>query len=75
MPADEHALCGAPDPAGDGDVWCGTGRRISYVTLIHGFLNLSLLTMSATVVVNLLVAAQDKRGREERGDRIDRFCR
>lgn len=49
--------------------------RISYVTLIHGFLNLSFLTMCATVVVNLLVAALDQRGMGELGHRIDRLCR
>ncbi|MCI0603339.1 hypothetical protein L0156_10020 [bacterium] len=49
--------------------------RISYFTLIHGFLNLSFLTMCATVVINLVVGALDKRGNLERGDHIDRGCR
>ena len=49
--------------------------RISYVTLIHGFLNLSFLIMCATVVINLIVGAVDKRGKFELGDRIDRGCR
>ena len=49
--------------------------RISYVTLMHGFLNTSFLTMCATVVVNLVVAAHDRRGDHERGSRIDRRCR
>jgi hypothetical protein len=49
--------------------------RIAYFTLMHGFLNLSFLTMCATVVVNLVVSAEDKRGNHERGDRIDRSCR
>lgn len=49
--------------------------RISYVTLIHGFLSLSFLTMCATVVINLVVGALDKRGKVELGDRIDRRCR
>jgi hypothetical protein len=49
--------------------------RISYVTLMHGFLNLSFLTMCATVVINLIVGAMDKRGKFEIGDRIDRRCR
>jgi hypothetical protein len=49
--------------------------RISYFTLMHGFLNLSFLTMCATVVINLVVGALDKRGKFERGDRIDRRCR
>jgi hypothetical protein len=49
--------------------------HISYVTLIHGFLNLSFLTMCATVVINLVVGTLDRRGRSELGDRIDRRCR
>jgi hypothetical protein len=49
--------------------------RIAYFTLMHGFLNPSFLTMCATVVVNLVVGAQDKRGSYELGDRIDRRCR
>jgi Neurotransmitter-gated ion-channel ligand binding domain/Neurotransmitter-gated ion-channel transmembrane region len=49
--------------------------RISYVTLMHGFLNLSFLTMCATVVINLVVGALDQRGKFELGDRIDRRCR
>ena len=49
--------------------------RIAYFTLIHGFLNLSFLTMCATVVVNLVVGAKDKRGDYAAGDRIDRRCR
>lgn len=49
--------------------------RISYVTLIHGFLNLSFLAMCATVVVNLVVGAKDKRGSREAGDLIDLRCR
>src|SRR5215475_4605278 len=49
--------------------------RISYVTLMHGFLNLSFLTMCATVVINLVVGTLDRRGKSELGDRIDRRCR
>ena len=37
--------------------------RISYVTLVHGLLNLSFLAMCATVVVNLVVCRLDQRGR------------
>jgi hypothetical protein len=48
---------------------------IAYFTLIHGFLNLSFLTMCATVVINLLVGAMDKQGKSQLGDRIDRRCR
>ncbi|MGB7292451.1 MAG: hypothetical protein WBD99_09795 [Thermodesulfobacteriota bacterium] len=49
--------------------------RISYVTLMHGFLNLSFLTMCATVVINLVVGGLDRQGRFELGDRIDHLCR
>jgi hypothetical protein len=49
--------------------------RISYFTLTHAFLNLSFLTMCATVVVNLIVGALDKKENYELGDRIDRRCR
>jgi len=49
--------------------------HISYVTLMHGFLNFSFLTMCATVVINLVVSAADKRGEIELGDRIDSRCR
>ena len=49
--------------------------RISYVTLIHAFMAFSFLTMSATVLVNLVVDGLDRRGRRELGDRIDRTCR
>jgi len=48
---------------------------ISYFTLMHGFLNLSLLTMSATVVINLVVGALDRRGRHQVGNLVDRRCR
>jgi hypothetical protein len=37
--------------------------HISYFTLMHGFLNLSFLTMCATVVINLVVGTLDKQGK------------
>lgn len=49
--------------------------HISYFTLVHGFLNISFLTMCATVVINLVVGTLDKCGKFELGDRIDRRCR
>ena len=49
--------------------------QTSQFTLMHGFLNLSFLTMCATVVINLVVGALDKQGKSELGDRIDRGCR
>ena len=49
--------------------------HIAYITLMHGFLTLSFLTMCATVVINLVVNTLDKRGKTEIGDRIDQRCR
>jgi len=49
--------------------------RISYVTLMHGFLNLSFMTMCAAAVINLVVGTLDRQGKGELGDRIDRRCR
>jgi hypothetical protein len=49
--------------------------RISYVTLMHGFLNLSFLTMCASVVINLVVSKLDQRGKSELAYRIDLYCR
>lgn len=48
---------------------------ISYMTLMHGFLNLSFLIMCATVLINLVVGALDRAGKSETGDLIDRRCR
>ena len=48
--------------------------NVSYFTWMNGFLNLSFLFMSATVVVNLYVGTADRRG-HARGDFIDRSCR
>lgn len=49
--------------------------HVSYITLMHGFLNLSFFVMSATVVINLIVGACDRKGRSDLGDRIDHRCR
>jgi hypothetical protein len=49
--------------------------RIAYGTLMHGFLTLSFLTVCATVVINLVVGALDKKGLQSSGDRLDRRCR
>jgi hypothetical protein len=48
---------------------------ISYITFIHGFVNLSFLLMCLTVAVNLLVGVNDHKGRTSVGDRIDHLCR
>ena len=56
-------------------VMSGDLPRIAYVTVMHGFLNLSFMTMSATVVINLVVGALDKKGMQSTGDRLDRWCR
>ena len=49
--------------------------HVSYITLMHAFLNFSFILMCASVVINLVVASCDKNGREELGDLIDRRCR
>lgn len=49
--------------------------HVSYVTVMHGFLNLSFFVMCATVVVNLVVGSCDRKGRSELGDLIDHRCR
>jgi len=49
--------------------------RISYLTLMNGFLNMSFFVVCASVVVSLWVASLDRQGRSEDGDRIDRSCR
>ena len=49
--------------------------QISYVTLMNAILNVSFVVMCATVVVNLVVAAVDKRGEFERGRQLDLRCR
>jgi len=49
--------------------------RISYVTFMNGFLNISFFLMCATVVINLVVGELDKKGKSKVGDRIDFHCR
>lgn len=49
--------------------------HVSYITLMHGFLNFSFFIMCATVVINLVVGACDKNGKSALGDIIDRRCR
>lgn len=49
--------------------------RISYMTLMNGFLNFSFFVMCASAVVNLVVSSLDKQGRFDAGDRVDRRCR
>jgi len=49
--------------------------RISYLTLVHGIINLSFMTMCATVVINIVVGTLEQNGKSELGDRIDRRCR
>ena len=48
---------------------------VSYITLMHGFLNVSFVLMSATVPINLLVGSYDRAGEHVRGDVLDRRCR
>jgi len=49
--------------------------RISYLTLMNGFLNMSFFAVCASVVVSLWVGSLDRRGQTATGDRIDRRCR
>jgi len=49
--------------------------RISYLTLMNGFLNMSFFVVCASVVESLWVGALDQRGRADAGDRLDRRCR
>lgn len=49
--------------------------HVSYITIMHCFLNFSFFIMCATVVINLVVGACDKNGKAELGDIIDRKCR
>jgi hypothetical protein len=49
--------------------------RISYLTLINGFLNMSFFVVCASVVVSLWVGWLDRHGQTAAGDLIDRRCR
>lgn len=49
--------------------------HIAYMTLIHAFLNFSILTMCGTGVMNLVVGALGRKGDHERSHRIDCRCR
>lgn len=49
--------------------------HVSYITLMHAFLNISFLIMCASAVMNLVVGSCDKAGKIARGDLIDRRCR
>jgi hypothetical protein len=49
--------------------------QISYVTLIHGFLNMSFIFMCLTAIINLIVGWLDKQGKFVKGNLIDYRCR
>ena len=49
--------------------------RISYLTLMNGFLNMSFFVVCASVVISLRVGVLDRQGRNAAGDRIDQRCR
>ncbi len=49
--------------------------RISYFTLMDGFLTLTLVVMALAVVVNLAIDRLNRRGQRALGDRIDEVCR
>lgn len=48
---------------------------VAYLTVLHGFLNISFLMMCASVVVNLIAGSYDRSGWPDFADRIDRTCR
>ncbi len=49
--------------------------KVAYLTILMSFMIISFLTMSANVVVNLIVAALDNRGLYAEGNRVDWHCR
>lgn len=49
--------------------------KIAYITVLMSFMIISFLTMCASVVVNLRVAALDNAGRSAEGNRVDWHCR
>ena len=49
--------------------------HISYMTLIHGFINISFIFMCITAAINLIVGWFDKQGDFKRGDLVDYRCR
>ncbi len=49
--------------------------RIAYINLMNLFLNISFLTICASVIVNLRVSHFDRHGKSEEGDRLDLRCR
>jgi hypothetical protein len=49
--------------------------RISYLTLMNGFLNMSFFVVCASVVISLWVGWLDRHGQTAAGDRIDRRSR
>lgn len=49
--------------------------QISYMTFLNGFLNISFFIMSASVGINLVIGAIDKKGNVTLGDLIEHRCR
>jgi hypothetical protein len=49
--------------------------QISDTTMIHAFLNISMIMMCCTVVINLVVGALDRKGQSKSGDFLDWHCR
>jgi len=49
--------------------------KISYITLLNGFLFISFFIMCMTVIVNLRVGYLDRHGMSEVGDKLDHRCR
>ena len=49
--------------------------QIPYFTMMSAFIYVSLITMAASVVVNLAVGRLDRGGKRAQGDRVDRVSR
>ncbi len=49
--------------------------RISYITLMNAFLNISFLIMCVSAIINLRVSFLDRQGKAALGDLLDRRCR
>jgi hypothetical protein len=49
--------------------------RISYITLMNAFMNISFFIMCVAVIINLRVSFLDRHGKPTAGDRLDRRCR
>ena len=49
--------------------------KISYLTLIDGFIITTFLVLAAGIIISVIVEKLDLSGRKETGDKLDRICR